>query len=71
MRDYSAKCVFVVAVLKLFNFSENYCTCVFGNIVQEKRVLSKPLHLSGNDILKLQTTTQWITLSILKLKANK
>lgn len=44
-------------------------TCVLSNIIQQKGVLSQPLHLRGNDILQLQPATQWITLSILKLNS--
>lgn len=48
---------------------EERFTCVLSNVIQQKGVLSQPLHLCGNDILQLQPATQWITLSILNLNS--
>ena len=52
-------------------FQPKCCTCVLGNVIQKKRVLSESLHLGGNDVLQLKTTAQGVTLSVLKSKWRK
>lgn len=43
-----------------------YSTCIFGNVVQQQGVLGEPLHLYGNDVFKLKSATQAVTLCLLK-----
>lgn len=41
-------------------------TCIFDNVVQQQGVLGEPLHLYGNDVFKLKSATQSVTLCLLK-----
>lgn len=41
-------------------------TCIFGDVVQQQRVLGEPLHLDGDDVFQLEPATQSVRLGLLK-----
>lgn len=40
-------------------------TCVFGDILQQQRVLGQPLHLDGDDVFELQPAALGLALRLL------
>lgn len=51
---------------KLSQVKQHVGTCVFGDVLQQQGVFGEPLHLDGDDVLKLQSATQPVTLRFLK-----